>query len=129
MQAPFTRFPRLDCASPRLFPSLEPGAFYVFGRGRRRPRPLPIRLAPGPPLGQTDAFPSPAVDAMAPTDKIRPPFRWEFVPVEAPRDKAIHWTWRAYNHGGGRVMEAGGAFETLEACVEDAVSRGYVPAA
>lgn len=66
---------------------------------------------------------------MAPTDKIRPPFRWEFVPVEAARDKSIHWTWRAYNHGGKLVMEAGGTFETREACVEDAMSRGYAPPA
>lgn len=66
---------------------------------------------------------------MAPTDKIRPPFRWEFVAVEAPRDKAIHWSWRAYDHAGEVVMEAGGPFETREACVEDAVARGYVPVA
>jgi hypothetical protein len=62
---------------------------------------------------------------MAPTDKIRSPFRWEFAPVESRRDKSIHWTWRAYDQTGELVMEAGKTFESRVECVEDASARGY----
>ena len=62
---------------------------------------------------------------MAPTDKMRAPFRWEFAPRESPLDKSIHWIWRAYGQSGALVMESDGAFETREECVLDAESRGF----
>jgi hypothetical protein len=64
---------------------------------------------------------------MAPTDKLRPPFRWEFVPVESKLDKAIHWSWCARDHAGKVVMSSGEVFENREDCIEDAMRKGYVP--
>ena len=62
---------------------------------------------------------------MAPTDKIRAPFRWEFTPLEAPLDKSIHWIWRAYDPFGNVVMRSDRSFETRAECVEDAAAHGY----
>jgi hypothetical protein len=62
---------------------------------------------------------------MAPTDKFRVPFRWEFSPFESPRDKAIHWIWRAYDHAGHLLMESDTSFESRLECLEDASRHGY----
>jgi len=62
---------------------------------------------------------------MAPTDKMRAPFRWEFAPRESPQDKSIHWTWRAYSQSGSLLMQADRAFETRDECVQDAMAHGY----
>jgi hypothetical protein len=62
---------------------------------------------------------------MAPTDDPLLPFRWEFIPVEAPRDKAIHWKWRAHNQLGHVLMESERTFESRLECVEDAMANGY----
>jgi hypothetical protein len=62
---------------------------------------------------------------MAPAEKIQLPFRWQFVPVEDPRDRSVRWRWRAYTQGGNLVMESDGTFETLTECLNDARARGY----
>jgi hypothetical protein len=62
---------------------------------------------------------------MAPTDNTRLPFRWEFIPVESPRDKAIHWKWRARDQSGHVLMESEQTFESRLECVEDAMANGY----
>ena len=64
---------------------------------------------------------------MVPTEQIHPPFRWEFVPVESPADKAVHWTWRAYDRTGNLVIQATRRFETRAECVEDATANGHRP--
>ncbi|MEA3153436.1 MAG: hypothetical protein QOK44_1025 [Betaproteobacteria bacterium] len=45
-------------------------------------------------------------DDMAPTDRIRLPFRWQFVPVTDPRDGSVRWTWRAYTQSGSLAIES-----------------------
>jgi hypothetical protein len=62
---------------------------------------------------------------MAPTDKIRLPLRWQFVPVQDPRDGAIHWRWRAYTQTGALAMQCERESETLTDCMADARDHGY----
>jgi hypothetical protein len=62
---------------------------------------------------------------MAPTDKIRLPLRWQFVPVQDPRDAAIHWQWRACTQAGELALESDRKFENLSDCMADARERGY----
>jgi hypothetical protein len=70
-------------------------------------------------------FGGPTPVDMAPTDKIRLPFRWQFVPVEDPRDRSIRWTWRAYTQAGTLAMQSESSFETLSECMADAKALGY----
>jgi hypothetical protein len=62
---------------------------------------------------------------MAPTDPIRLPIRWEFIPVEDPRDKSIRWRWRATTQSGELVEQSEDMFETRIACEADAEAHGY----
>ena len=62
---------------------------------------------------------------MAPAEKIRLPFRWQFVPVESDRDGSVRWTWRAYTQSGELALESRGSFDTLTDCMEDAKQHGY----
>jgi hypothetical protein len=62
---------------------------------------------------------------MAPPERIRLPFRWQFVPVEQKRDASVCWTWKAYTHTGELAMESDRSFETLTDCMDDARLRGY----
>lgn len=62
---------------------------------------------------------------MAPTDRIRLPFRWQFVPVRDERDGAIRWLWRAYTHSGALALHCQESFETLTECLNDARRHGY----
>ena len=62
---------------------------------------------------------------MAPKEHLNLPFRWEFVPVENPRDLSVCWRWRAYAHTGAVAMESEGTFDTLTECMNDARSEGY----
>jgi hypothetical protein len=80
-------------------------------------------------MGYHDALPayfggSPN-DDMAPTDRIRLPFRWQFVPVTDPRDGSIRWTWRAYTQTGSLAIESEISFDTLSDCMANAKARGY----
>lgn len=62
---------------------------------------------------------------MAPTDRIRLPFHWVFVPEEDPETRGIHWRWKAYSHAGHIALQSAGRFETLTECMEDAKENGY----
>jgi hypothetical protein len=62
---------------------------------------------------------------MEPTDKIRLPLRWQFVPAQDPRDSSIHWAWRAYTQTGEVAMQSEGKFENLSDCMADAREHGY----
>jgi hypothetical protein len=62
---------------------------------------------------------------MAPTERIRLPFRWQFLPVESKADGAVRWTWKAYTQTGDVALESDGSFETLTECMDDARLRGY----
>ena len=62
---------------------------------------------------------------MAPTERIRLPFRWQFVPIEEKRDGSVRWTWKAYTQTGEVAMESDRSFETLTECMDDARLRGY----
>ena len=62
---------------------------------------------------------------MAPAEKLRLPFRWQFLPLEEGSDRAIRWKWRAFTQGGNLVLESDGAFETLTECIADARTQGY----
>ena len=62
---------------------------------------------------------------MAPTERIRLPFRWQFVPVEQKQDGSVRWTWKAYTQTGELAMESDRSFETLTDCMDDARLRGY----
>jgi hypothetical protein len=62
---------------------------------------------------------------MAPTDRIRLPFRWRFVPISDPRDKSIHWLWHAYTQTGDLALESDGTFESLTECMNDAKAHGF----
>jgi len=62
---------------------------------------------------------------MAPTDRIRLPFRWQFVPVRNERDGSIGWTWRAYTQAGKLALHGERTFETLTECLTDAKRHGY----
>jgi hypothetical protein len=62
---------------------------------------------------------------MAPTDKIRLPLRWQFIPVQDARDGAIHWQWRAYTQTGNLAMQSERQFETLSDCMANARDNGY----
>jgi hypothetical protein len=59
------------------------------------------------------------------TDPINLPFRWDFLAIENPADKAIRWKWRAYTHAGKLTMESQDTFETRTECVVDATAHGY----
>jgi hypothetical protein len=62
---------------------------------------------------------------MAPIERIRLPFRWQFVPLEEARDGSVRWTWKAYRQTGEIALESGASFETLTDCMHDARTRGY----
>jgi hypothetical protein len=62
---------------------------------------------------------------MAPTDRIRLPLRWEFVPVQRPKDGLVCWKWRAYTQGGQLTLQSAGEFDTLTECMSDAGEHGY----
>jgi hypothetical protein len=62
---------------------------------------------------------------MAPTDKIRLPLRWQFIPVPEPADGSVRWQWHAYEHSGKLAMQSPAPFETLSECIDDAKARGY----
>ena len=62
---------------------------------------------------------------MAPTERIRLPFRWQFVPVEAKTDGSVRWTWKAYTQTGEIALECEQSFETLTDCMDDARLKGY----
>lgn len=64
---------------------------------------------------------------MAPTDRVNLPLRWEFLPVQRPKDGAICWKWRAYTQSGQLAMQSEGEFDTLTECMSDARERGYGP--
>jgi hypothetical protein len=62
---------------------------------------------------------------VAPTDGIRLPFRWDFIPTERPLDGAITWTWRAYTQTGKLALESKTAFDSLSECKDNARLEGY----
>ena len=62
---------------------------------------------------------------MAPTDRLRLPYRWQFVPVRNDRDRSISWTWRAYAQSGKLALQSDRSFETLTECLSDAKRHGY----
>jgi hypothetical protein len=62
---------------------------------------------------------------MAQNDPIRLPLRWEFVPVEEPKDRSVRWRWRAYNQVGELAMSSDKIFENLTDCMADARLRGF----
>jgi len=62
---------------------------------------------------------------MAPTDRIRLPLRWEFVPMQSQTDVSVRWKWRAYTQTGSMAMQSEEAFETLTECMSDARNHGY----
>jgi hypothetical protein len=62
---------------------------------------------------------------MAPKDNLHLPLRWQFVPVEEPRDRSIRWTWRAYTQSGQIALYSEKTFETLTECMDDAKQSGY----
>ena len=62
---------------------------------------------------------------MAPTDGIRLPFRWQFIPVKSALDGAITWKWSAYTQTGALAMESATAFDTLSECQDNARLEGY----
>jgi len=58
----------------------------------------------------------------------REPFhllRWQFVPVQNPRDGAVHWKWRGYSQTGSLVMQSEDSFDSLTECMDDAKEHGY----
>ena len=62
---------------------------------------------------------------MAPTDKIRLPLRWQFIPHRDSRDGAIHWEWRAYTQTGELALQSEGRFDNMTDCMADAREHGY----
>ena len=62
---------------------------------------------------------------MAPKERVHLPFRWQFLPVESPKDRSIHWAWRAFGQDGSLAMKSKGTFETLTDCMADARRYGY----
>ena len=62
---------------------------------------------------------------MAPTERIRLPFRWQFIPVEDARDATVRWSWRAYTQTGELALQSDRTFDTLTDCMEDAKQHGY----
>ena len=62
---------------------------------------------------------------MAPKDHPHLPFRWEFIPVENPRDKSVRWTWRAYAQTGAVALQSDNSFDTLTDCMQHATEAGY----
>ena len=62
---------------------------------------------------------------MCPTDRIRLPFRWQFLPVRDERDGSIKWTWRAFTHAGKLALHADRQFDSLSDCLDDARAHGY----
>ncbi len=61
---------------------------------------------------------------MAPTDRIKLPLRWQFIP-EAARDGTIRWRWRAYTQTGDLAMQSETSFESLTDCMNAAREQGY----
>jgi len=62
---------------------------------------------------------------VAPTDGVRLPFRWQFLPIEGPRDGMITWRWRAYTQTGSLALESAAAFDSLTECMDNARLSGY----
>lgn len=62
---------------------------------------------------------------MAPSDPIRLPFRWQFIPTPYERDRSVRWTWRAYTHTSKLALQSEQEFDTLSECMEDAKKNGY----
>jgi hypothetical protein len=62
---------------------------------------------------------------MAPTDRFHLPFRWQFAPVQDPRDRSIRWRWRAFTQTGALAMESEVLFDTMTECMENAKAAGY----
>src|SRR5687767_3731292 len=65
------------------------------------------------------------IQPMAPADRIRLPFRWQFVPSQNTPDGSVHWSWRAYTHTGTLAMESEGWFDSLTECMDNARAAGY----
>ena len=61
---------------------------------------------------------------MAPAERIQL-FRWQFLPLEDPRDRSVRWTWRAFTQTGQLALESKESFETLTECIDDARANGY----
>jgi hypothetical protein len=93
---------------------------YVQSPGTIRPMPRAFSLK----LCLHTAFFAGTSD-VAPTDGIRLPFRWQFIPVENALDGAIIWKWHAYTHTGELAMESETAFDTLSECKDNARREGY----
>jgi hypothetical protein len=62
---------------------------------------------------------------VAPPDRFQLPLRWEFVPEEDPRDRAVRWKWLAYTQSGRLALESDNSFETLSECMDHARQAGY----
>ena len=62
---------------------------------------------------------------MAPAEKFRLPFRWQFIPVKDGKDGSVRWTWSAFTQTGEEALKSGDSFDTLTECIEDARSKGY----
>ena len=63
--------------------------------------------------------------AMASSEHIHLPFRWQFAPLVEPSDRSIRWKWRAYTQSGDLVLESAEVYETLTECISDAKAKGY----
>jgi len=62
---------------------------------------------------------------MSPTDRLKPPFRWAFVPVQNPKDGTIRWNWRAFTQTSELALESDQSFDSLTECMNDARASGY----
>lgn len=63
---------------------------------------------------------------MAPSDRIRTPYYWRFVPVEEASGN-ICWRWEAVEHSGMVAMRSQRTFDTFTECRADAMAYGYRP--
>lgn len=62
---------------------------------------------------------------MNPTDRLKPPFRWSFIPSQNAKDGTIRWTWRAFTQSGEVALQSDTSFESFTECMNDARLRGY----
>jgi hypothetical protein len=62
---------------------------------------------------------------MAPRDGTGFSLRWQFVPSNESRDRAVRWRWLAYTQSGHLFGQSDSDFETLTECMEDARRHGY----
>jgi hypothetical protein len=62
---------------------------------------------------------------MAPTENIRLPFRWQFIPLEDERDGSVCWSWKAFTQTGDLALQSERSFDTLTDCMQDARQHGY----